>query len=522
MKTLLALTLVLFAARSSQSQSCDTLVTEGRGFLVTSNLIAAKARFAQAVVACPDHAAARALLAATRLAAFVHEPAGSNFLNRLGIPGAGRSLYEWTAKMPVDATGLPLTPPEVATGDDVTAFVRTSVLPVLQASEQDLAAVADPGFLLHLAAAETKLAEVTVDYGDVLLLRSLLSFAEFLSYSVHSWDLRAQWGVLRSLHTARTLSAERVLAEYPELFRFSTTTDQEAAKQAFARGADLYMQASGLIRTRPPDQIRLFNTDSDSLEPERDFRELLIDLKDSLERPVVLRQSPGLRVYLARFFDASNSPRSWLPDFRENGVLLGTLPQPLTGGLIQQATRTEAELFLGRFLPLSPNLARSPDYGNAGFHGDFFGLPGQSYTFEASSDLNSWMQIGQGLMQEEAASFTDAAALTLSRRFYRARETGRPLNDDFNQRVPLHGLPVVALGSSVNASRELGEPNHNQFGPPVPQTVWWSWTAPSSTPVLISVEHLLLFGAVSRHIGATTRCRLSPVSISSSRWPLHN
>jgi hypothetical protein len=60
----------------------------------------------------------------------------------------------------------------------------------------------------------------------------------------------------------------------------------------------------------------------------------------------------------------------------------------------------------------------------------------------------------------------------------------RPPNDNFANRTPLTGLPVVAAGTNVLATREPGEPLHaDKYGD---TSVWWSWTAPGSATVVAS------------------------------------
>src|SRR5205823_11769843 len=62
--------------------------------------------------------------------------------------------------------------------------------------------------------------------------------------------------------------------------------------------------------------------------------------------------------------------------------------------------------------------------------------------------------------------------------------TVAPANDDFDRRIQLTGTNLAFRASNVASSREAGEPiHHNVFGT---NSVWWSWTAPSSGPVTIS------------------------------------
>jgi hypothetical protein len=56
-------------------------------------------------------------------------------------------------------------------------------------------------------------------------------------------------------------------------------------------------------------------------------------------------------------------------------------------------------------------------------------------------------------------------------------------NDTFANRFQITGQSATLIGSNTNASEESGEPNHagNDGG----RSIWWSWTAPASTPVKI-------------------------------------
>lgn len=54
-------------------------------------------------------------------------------------------------------------------------------------------------------------------------------------------------------------------------------------------------------------------------------------------------------------------------------------------------------------------------------------------------------------------------------------------NDQFANRFPIVGQTNTVIGSNTNATKEAGEPAHagNDGG----RSVWWTWTAPASTPV---------------------------------------
>ncbi len=58
-------------------------------------------------------------------------------------------------------------------------------------------------------------------------------------------------------------------------------------------------------------------------------------------------------------------------------------------------------------------------------------------------------------------------------------------NDNFNNRIKLRGIYVVATGYNAGATRQSGEP---LFGDSTGKTVWWSWTAPVGGTVSIDLS----------------------------------
>jgi hypothetical protein len=58
-------------------------------------------------------------------------------------------------------------------------------------------------------------------------------------------------------------------------------------------------------------------------------------------------------------------------------------------------------------------------------------------------------------------------------------------NDNFKNRIKLHGIDVVATGYNAGATHEPGEP---AIGDSTVKTVWWSWTAPVGGTVSIDLS----------------------------------
>ncbi len=64
--------------------------------------------------------------------------------------------------------------------------------------------------------------------------------------------------------------------------------------------------------------------------------------------------------------------------------------------------------------------------------------------------------------------------------------TKGPTNDVFSTRAPLTGTAVTTTGTTINSTKEFGEPAHGaQAGG---KSVWWTWTAPISGLVFVSTE----------------------------------
>ncbi len=58
-----------------------------------------------------------------------------------------------------------------------------------------------------------------------------------------------------------------------------------------------------------------------------------------------------------------------------------------------------------------------------------------------------------------------------------------PANDNFAMRTVVPGATATLTGSNVAATAEIGEPAHHS---PAARSLWWSWTAPSTTSIMIN------------------------------------
>ncbi|MBI4326982.1 MAG: hypothetical protein HY674_17210 [Chloroflexi bacterium] len=508
MKTKILFPILLSILSSGVSaQNADTFVAAGRFHLAARDMTNANVSFAAAVAAAPNHETANALYAATRLLALPAQPAVNAFLDRLGVSRERRDLYHWSTSLPRDTNGVPLAPAGV-NANEFAALLRTTVLPEISGAAANLAKVINTSFLLNLSSNETTFASVTVDYGDVQLLRAMLHAAEYYGYTIHSWNFDAQLSALRALATNRATTVQQVLAEYPQLFTFATTNDLAAAKEAFQKAVDRYFEASTFIRSRPTNITRLFNYDPDMAQDELKFRQTLADLKNSLNGPVVLTNEPIYTVHLARHFDGSGSLRSFFPRFYGNAFILGTFRDATFGGVIAGLQEAEVE----KFLRNEPHFDAVPSFGQAGLqlNGQLLltlhTLPEWGYFFESSTDLKNWTVLNGEVATTNLLAFSVDLTLEGPRRFYRVRQAS---NDDFADRFTIRGGFTTVRGSNDDAGREMGEPFHAGFFST--RSVWWSWTSPITGAVRMSAADTRFYPIIAVYLG-TSLASLTPVA----------
>jgi uncharacterized repeat protein (TIGR03803 family) len=325
--------LVLTMAANGFAQTAQQYYDDGINNLTGTNLDAANLDFSNAVVLAPTNPTNNFFYALTSLATLGDQPVGSAFLSNLGFPMSGRNLYDWKSA-PLDAKGRLIIPVGVSAGD-FSSQLRTNVLPALMGAESNLAAITGSRFSVELTPDETHLAGVTVDYGDVLMMESVLEAAEFSAYEVYSWNLNAQLTDISTILNEE--SAQALAAAYPSAFTTTTTNDFAAARTAFTNSINFYLAASQFIRQdRPPGVVRLFNLSPQDEQKEFEFRETLSNIETSLSGPppVTLTANPNYAVSASVLFNPTNSgPRAWFPQFQDNEFVWGTFPDVTLGGL---------------------------------------------------------------------------------------------------------------------------------------------------------------------------------------------
>ncbi len=404
------------------SQTADSWIAAGRYYLTTHDLASANNSFAGALTASPTNATANAFYAVTRLLMLPNQPAGSNFLTRLGFPAGGRDIYNWTSKPPVDSNGVPVVPAGV-NANEFTGQLRTNLLPEIAGAIANLAAVTATNFTLSLSSSETAMTAVTVDYGDLKLIQAGLYGMEYLIFTLNAQNLNVQLSAIRDLYNSGTLSAGRVLQDYPQLLTWATTNDLQNARLAFTNAVNAYMVASDFIRARSTNEVRLFNYDPASAQSEADFRLTLRDLKNSLQLgPQSLSAAPDLQGNMTPQFDGTLVWRDALPKFDANAIELGSFPDLTFDGSIYGLRQDTVESFLGKHLTMLP-VGHAPEVLSANTLGLTFNtLRGHYYVLEGSTNLVDWLIQTNFTASDITTTLLNPLRLGLHGEFYRLRD----------------------------------------------------------------------------------------------------
>ena len=342
--TLLALS---WAWLVTAQPNANIYITQGRSDLTARDVWDANTNFTYALALSPTNATANLLAAATRLLVLPQTSVGSNFLNQLYVTNGSRNVYNWTATQPVDANGNTVWPASYNSSTPI-AFYRTTVLAALTASATNLASITDHNFTLTLLASETTQAEdVTLDYGDVQLLRAMVAVGQFLGYTINAQNASVVIPALQTMSQNDTLSYQSLLSTYPSLLTLSTPVDLASSKGALTNAITLYFAASDFIRNmRAPGAVRLFNLGADELANEAQFRTQLTNTLLSLNGPVQFDPSQAFSINASNYFSGAKTLRSLLPQFNGDAYANDSLPDYTFGGILanEPAYMTETAL----------------------------------------------------------------------------------------------------------------------------------------------------------------------------------
>jgi Divergent InlB B-repeat domain/Bacterial Ig domain len=341
------------AAAISQSSVYFQL---GLDDLTNQDLVDANSNFVLAVSSDPTDEDANLLLAATRLLVVPQTPAGSTFLNQLGFPAAGRDIYHWTSFPPTNSAGKPQFPSGYNSGTAI-AFYTNTLLPLVQASLTNLANITDTDFLYFLPNNVATGNEVdgnggvTLDYGDVEMLRALLAATEFAGYTLSANNADVNLSQIETAILGNTLTIQSLLSTYPSLGVLQNTSALADSESAGTNAIQFYFVASDFIRNDRIDTNALFNLDPDDAGQEAKFRTELTNILESLAGPTEFGSNAGSTVDLAAYFSGTNSLRKLVPQFSGDTYVPNSVPDYTFGGILPDLPSFKTETLLTERFP---------------------------------------------------------------------------------------------------------------------------------------------------------------------------
>jgi methionine-rich copper-binding protein CopC len=113
-------------------------------------------------------------------------------------------------------------------------------------------------------------------------------------------------------------------------------------------------------------------------------------------------------------------------------------------------------------------------------------VSGSQLTINPTADLGSgtdyYVEIANGAITDIAGN--NYAGITGDSTWNFTTTGASVLNDNFANRIVLSGVPVSTSGSNIGATGEVDEPSQSE----TTESVWWSWTAPSSGTFVVDTK----------------------------------
>jgi hypothetical protein len=365
--------------------------------LAQKNLTYANTIFAQG-----SDAEAKTLKALTSLALLQRDSGTVTFFNNLYVDSPANI---WDARdvgySPNPSQPNPYRAQNNANADQISSILKNSHLPVYHQAENDLSTFTSDTFLVPIGRSETGYPDISLDRGDILMIRALLACGRGVAYLINSQNSNILINEFVSLtEEPGPVTIEKFLAKFVDAGKLANPSDLPLARQEFKNSISLYKQASEWIRTkRALNTVRLFNLPGSlgvkrgevytaALTDEAKFRAKLDEYALLLDGSRLLTgfdNKPIETLNAKPFFDGNVNLRSILPSFRKNKIRQGELTDAFAkaGGIYPGNTIAHTESWLlqetrncpvdpyafGLFVP--PNVSITTATGNSvseGYH----------------------------------------------------------------------------------------------------------------------------------------------------------
>jgi hypothetical protein len=382
---------VIGQAQPSYSLTDQDYKNIGRYYLAQKDLSSSFSFFSYA-----SDAEGKTLKALTSLALLQRDSGTVTFLNNLYVNSPANI---WDARdvgySPNLSRPTPFRAQNNVNANQVSSILKNSHLPVYLQAETDLSTFTSDTLLVPLGQTETGYPTISLDRGDILMIRALLACGRGVTYLINSQNSTILINDYISLEEeSGPVTIEKFLAKFPDAAKLATPSDLPLARQEFKNSISLYKQASEWVRTkRGLNAVRLFNLPGSfgvnpgevytaGLADEVKFRAKLDEyalLLDGSRLLTGLDNNPIETLNAKPFFDGLVNLRSILPSFRKNKIRQGEVTDAFAkaGGIYPGNTiaRTDSWLLqktrdcpvdpfaFGLFVP--PSLSISTATGNS-------------------------------------------------------------------------------------------------------------------------------------------------------------
>jgi hypothetical protein len=262
-----------------------------------------------------------------------------------------------------------------ANANQVSSILKNSHLPVYLQAETDLSTFTSDTLLVPLGRSETGYPDISLDRGDILMIRALLACGRGVAYLINSQNSNFLINEFVSLtEEPGPVTIEKFLAKFVDAGKLANPSDLPLARQEFKESITLYKQASEWVRTRrTPNAVRLFNLPGSfgvnrgevytaGLADEVKFRAKLDEYALLLDGSRLLTgfdNKPIETLNAQPFFDGLVNLRYILPSFRKNKIRQGEVTDAFAkaGGVYPGNTIAQTESWLlkqTRDCPLDP------------------------------------------------------------------------------------------------------------------------------------------------------------------------
>jgi len=351
------------------ASSTETII--GRYYLTQKNL-----PYANSMFALGSDAEAKTLKALTSLALLQRDSGTVTFLNNLYVDSPANI---WDARdvgySPNPSQPDPFRAQNNPNANQVIDIVKNTHLPVYQQAETDLSFFTSDSLLVPLGRSETGYPDISMDRGDILMIRALLACGRGAAYLINSQNSNILINEFVSLtEEPGPVTIERFLVKFADAGKLAHPTDLPLARQEFKNSISLYKQASEWVRTkRTANAVRLFNLPGSfgvnrgevytaGLTDEAKFRTKLDEyalLLDGSRLITGFDNKPIDTLNAKPFFDGLVNLRTILPAFRKNKIRQGDVTDAFAkaGGIYPGNTIARTESWLlqeTRNCPLDP------------------------------------------------------------------------------------------------------------------------------------------------------------------------